>query len=121
MRRLLFQPCQYLRKIVLYPLNSDGNGFFRVIYEEEFYTNLKDKVQFFTDIDRAEIVNDAYSLLLSGKMTIDKYFRILNDLIPGVTTPVITLVLEEGSIKKIPIKEIEESYDLWQDKIWQYI
>ena len=25
-------------------------------------------------------------------MTIDKYFRILNDLIPGVTTPVITLV-----------------------------
>ena len=73
-------------------LNSDGNGFFRVIYEEEFYTNLKDKVQFFSDIDRAEIVNDAYSLLLSGKMTVDKYFRILNDLIPGVTTPVITLV-----------------------------
>jgi hypothetical protein len=30
-------------------------------------------------------------------------------------------LLEDGSIKKIPIKEIEESYDLWQDKIWQYI
>ena len=73
-------------------LNSDGNGFFRVIYEEDFYANLKDKVEFFSDIDRAEIVNDSYSLLLSGKMTIDKYFRILNDLIPGVTTPVITLV-----------------------------
>ena len=73
-------------------LNSDGNGFFRVIYEEEFYTNLKDKVQFFSDIDRAEIVNDSYSLLLSGKITVDKYFRILNDLVPGVTTPVITLV-----------------------------
>ena len=30
-------------------------------------------------------------------------------------------LLDDGSIKPIPIKEIEESYDLWQDKIWQYI
>ena len=30
-------------------------------------------------------------------------------------------LLDDGSIKPIPIKEIEESYDRWQDKIWQYI
>ncbi len=30
-------------------------------------------------------------------------------------------LLKNGSIKPIPIKEMEESYDLWQDKIWQYI
>ncbi|MHB8361724.1 MAG: DUF2004 domain-containing protein [Thermoplasmataceae archaeon] len=30
-------------------------------------------------------------------------------------------LLKKGELKPIPIKEMEESYDLWQDKIWQYI
>ena len=75
-------------------LNSDGNGFFRVIYDEEFYSTLKKKLKSFSDIDRAEIANDSYSFFLSGKISADQFFGILNDLVLDTTTPVISLVQE---------------------------
>ncbi|MCL5666052.1 MAG: hypothetical protein M1315_04365 [Candidatus Thermoplasmatota archaeon] len=28
---------------------------------------------------------------------------------------------KEGKVKNIPIKEVKEEYDLWEDPIWQYI
>ncbi|MHB1492476.1 MAG: M1 family metallopeptidase [Thermoplasmataceae archaeon] len=73
-------------------LNSDGTGFFRVLYEDEFYNSLDENMQYFTDIDRAEIANDINSLLISGHLTVDKYFKVINLLIMGATTPIITLV-----------------------------
>ena len=59
-------------------VNSDGSGFFITRYEESYYASLRGVLAGFSDIDRAEIINDSYFFLLRGELTLETYFTILD-------------------------------------------
>ncbi len=56
-------------------LNDDETGFYRVLYSDELYKNIFDKIDLLSNKDIFGIMNDYYSFLLSGKISLDRYIE----------------------------------------------
>ncbi len=56
-------------------LNDDETGFYRVLYSDELYKNILNKIDLLSNKDIFGILNDYYSFLLSGKINLDKYIE----------------------------------------------
>jgi len=69
-------------------LNNDETGFYRVLYSDELYNNIFNKIDLLSNKDIFGILNDYYSFLLSGKISLDKYIETVKHFM-NLTDPLI--------------------------------